>query len=1046
MPVIEQNANLTASQLLIWLGHQKHPDAPIYNMSAVFRIGKRLDEDAFARALRQTIDESDALRSVFVVEDGAPHRFVLADLPFKLDVIDLRSREAGEESPDDLIKLRIAKPFDVDKCCFDAALIRTGDDEYAWLLVMHHLICDAWATKLIYERVEQHYRREVHGAQTSPQSPGFKDFAAFERVEAETAPGKEAQQYWRTLGDEGAAMPPLSIFGCETSPALSTTKSTRITIELGAKRTAALARLAGEPRYRALNKDLALFQFLSTVLLALLHHASEREALLIGAASANRSSADHRAIIGLLMEIYALKVDVSLDDTLDELFDKSRAASFEFLRHAIPGASGPEIVQASEVLVNFLVLSFPSFDGASVSVHLPHSGASEPHHLLRIQIRDFNDEGSFYIDFDFNHGVYHPHLSQTFADGYLKVLDAFLHDRTKKLKDIELVNEPERTFLLTGQNNTSAAYPNEKSLQSLFQEHAETSPDRLAVIDEGESVSYRTLNARADVLAQRLKTHGVAAGDTIAIIAPPGIGFFTAILAVLKCGGAYAPVNPEWPAQRRTLILERLSPKAVITGEDASFVTEDSAYPVLSLQSEELTVADGLQRIATDGAGIDDIAYVLFTSGSTGEPKGVQCRHRGVINLLLDFEERAPLPDDARVSWWTNTTFDVSVYEVFSALAFGRTLFVPPAHIKSSSKQFYDWLVDNNIDSAYVPPFMLDDFAVFSAEGGAPLSLKRMLVGVEPIPEATLRKLQTAVDELQVVNGYGPTEATICATLYNVPHGPGEARRTPIGKPARNTRVYVLNAYGKPVPFGAPGELYIAGDGLAAGYLGDAALTEEKFLRDPFCEIPGARMYKTGDRVRYLDDGNLEFLGRVDHQIKIRGHRIDPLEIEKALCMQEGVRNALVTVDNESSEKRLVAYIVAGEGAPGNPSQWFERLRTVLPRHMIPSAYVMLDSFPFTPGGKIDRKALPQPPDEQTRQETGWRPQNDQEAVMLKVWQETLGVQPIGGDDHFIDLGGDSMKALQICARLHEEGLKVTPKQVFEAPTICELSALLQRS
>ncbi|MEM9619617.1 MAG: amino acid adenylation domain-containing protein [Pseudomonadota bacterium] len=1040
----KRKTNLTTSQLLIWLGHQQHPDTPIYNMSAAFRIGKKLDEEAFARALQKTIDESDSLKSTFVEKKGVPHHRMLAGMPFDLDRVDFRSPGADDTKLDDFMQARLVQPFNLGERCFDSVLIRTGDDQYVWFLVIHHLICDAWAMKLIFERVEQNYRQETLGQAAPPAGPDFKTFCAFEQSEAKTDEGRQAQRCWRALGEDWKATPPMSIFGREASPDKAATKSTRITIELGEERTAALSRLASEPPYRGLNKDLTQFQIFSTVLFALLYHAAGRETLYTGAASANRASADHRSVIGLLMEIYALRVEASADDMLTDLFDKVRIESLNFLRHALPGASNSEIVQASEVLLNFLTLSFPRFDGAQVSTRLLHSGASEPHHLLRIQIRDFDSAGNFHVDFDFNDAAFDERLSRGFANGYLHVLDAVLEGREQNLKDLDLLDEHTRAFLLTELNNTKADYPSEKPLHALFEAQAHISPDRPAVVDEGGVLTYRALNIRADKLAHVLKERGVRQGDIVAVIAPPGAGFVITMLGILKSGGAYAPVDPNWPAQRQALILKRLSPKVIIAETDVALKADFPVNAIISLQDVERDNVLFTDSIDVSDLAIDNIAYVLFTSGSTGEPKGVRCRHRGVINLLLDFEQRAPVASGAHVSWWTNTCFDVSVYEIFSALVFGRTLHVPPAHIRSDAKLFYDWLGQCDIRSAYVPPFMLDIFAALSAGDKGRLSLQRMLVGVEPIAEATLRALQASVDGLQIVNGYGPTEATICATLYNVPAAGSVSRRSPIGKPVRNTRVYVLNEHGKPVPFGAPGELYIAGDGLASGYLKDAALTDEKFVYEPYSDASDARMYRTGDRVRYLEDGNLEFLGRIDQQLKIRGHRIEPAEIEMALCAQPGVREALVTVDDESGEKRLIAYVVSYDATETTTSEWFERLHSVLPRHMIPAVYITLNSFPLTPSGKIDRNALPKPKKKEEPQKPAWSPGDDLAKVILDVWREALGVEAIGGDDHFIDLGGDSMKAMQICARLHEKGVKVSPRQLFDAPTISALSDRLQ--
>ncbi|HLL48046.1 MAG TPA: non-ribosomal peptide synthetase, partial [Longimicrobiaceae bacterium] len=442
----------------------------------------------------------------------------------------------------------------------------------------------------------------------------------------------------------------------------------------------------------------------------------------------------------------------------------------------------------------------------------------------------------------------------------------------------------------------------------------------------------------------------------------------------------------------------------------------------------------------------ENLAYVIYTSGSTGRPKGVMVPHRGVAALLFDFEARQPLARGERCGLWTSVSFDVSVYEVFSALCFGRALHVPAEHTRSDPAGYLRWLSESRIGGAYVPPSMLPDLDGWLERAPGSLPLRRLLVGVEPISERLLGSIRARVPGLAVINGYGPTEASICATLYEVPDGVRPERNAPIGRPVAGGRCYVLDAGLAPAPVGVPGELYVGGVGVARGYLDRAALTAERFVPDPFTGEPGARLYRTGDRVRWREGGTLEFLGRTDRQVKVRGFRVEPGEIEAVLREHPAVREAAVTLlEGPGGQGRLVAYAVPdGEPVPA-VDELRRALRARLPDYMVPEAWVLLDALPLTPGGKTDRGALPAPTAAGARAGRGYAaPRTPTEEALAGIWADVLGLERVGVDDDFFELGGHSLVIGRALSRIRQElRVEVPLRSVFDEPTVARLAVLV---
>jgi amino acid adenylation domain-containing protein len=668
-----------------------------------------------------------------------------------------------------------------------------------------------------------------------------------------------------------------------------------------------------------------------------------------------------------------------------------------------------------------------------------------------------------------------------------------------------------------------AAIRHDRCLHQLFQAQAERTPDIPAVVapaagradNRDERLTYRELNARANQLAHHLRRLGVGPEVLVGICMERSIELVIGMLGVLKAGGAYVPLDPAYPDDRLRYMLADTQAPVLLTQQSMYDVrcTIDN-YPtivhpyVICLDAEWDAIAHESSENPADAALADHLAFVIYTSGSTGRPKGVCCRHRGVVNLLADIERRKPLMPGDGCSVWTSPSFDVSVYEIFSALVAGGTVQMVPEEVRANGRAFGRWLADRAIRSAYIPPFMLPEIAAWLEQHPGRSSLRRLLVGVEPIAEQLLVGICAHVPGLQIINGYGPTEASICATLYDVDPTATHDRTTPIGQPVWNMEVYLLDQNLRPVPAGEAGELYIGGIGLAQGYLNRPELTAERFIPNPFtsahnkeqrtknkaqdgahrssngehqdqhaendaqpiCNLQSAicnRLYKTGDLARYLPDGQIEFLGRIDHQVKIRGFRIELGEIEAVLGQHPAVRACVVVArEDMPGEKQLVAYIVPigdqgsgvrGQEALAEPRSPIPEPRTLipdlrdflkqrLPDHMVPSAFVLLDALPITTNGKIDRRALPAP---DLRRISGdyVAPRSVEEQLLAGIWTAVLGLERVGVDDNFFAIGGHSLSAAQVAARASQAyQIELSMKSLFEAPTIAELARLIART
>ena len=591
-------------------------------------------------------------------------------------------------------------------------------------------------------------------------------------------------------------------------------------------------------------------------------------------------------------------------------------------------------------------------------------------------------------------------------------------------------------------NQTEATFADDQCLHELIANFARSQPDLLAVNDGEQQLTYAQLDDQANQLAHYLRQEGLTAVSPVGICMDRSVQMIVAVLAVLKAGGAYVPIDPTLPAQRLDFIVRDAQLPFVLVQQQIAGLGDKQ---LVCWEEDGHALFTDMPTTSLDlPSEVTQPAYMIYTSGSTGQPKGVLCHHRGVLNLLAEFNGRSPLPAQTNHSLWTNITFDVSVYEIFSALTTGGTLHIVPAELRARTNDVLQWLQQKEISSTYLPPFMLADMAEWLEQPTHSLNLERLLVGVEPILETTLARIQAEIPNVKILNGYGPTEATVCVTLEEFSTKTPQAKPLPIGRPMQNTQIYLLNNRMQPVPIGVAGELYIGGVGLAHGYWQRPDLTERAFLPNPF--IASERIYKTGDLARYLPDGRIEFLGRADFQVKVRGYRVELGEIETAVLQHPSVKQTVITTDKDSIGNRyIIAYIVPHADGAIDDAELRQFLLTKLPDYMVPSIFIPLAALPLTRSDKVDRKALPAPA-------ASWStnsfvaPQTPIEELVAATFTAVLQVENVGRNSSFLQLGGHSLLATQLVSRLNNAlNVEIPLSLVFTHPKLCDFAQAIEQ-
>ncbi|HSF40807.1 MAG TPA: amino acid adenylation domain-containing protein, partial [Thermoanaerobaculia bacterium] len=1026
---------LSFSQQRLWFIDRLEPGNTAYNLADALKLRGRLDVPVLARVLSEIVRRHEALRTTFDVIEGKPVQRVEAPAPVAVPVVDLSGLPEGEREAEArrLAAEEARTPFDVPRGPhLRVHLLRLSGDEHAVLFSTHHIVSDGWSMGVLVGEIAALYTAYASGKPSPlPELPlQYPDFADWQRRHLAGEVLEEHLRFWR----ESLAGAPhvLDLPADRPRPAVYTHHGATVPAVVSRDLTEALAAV-GRPGGET------LFMVLLAAFGAFLSHHTGAEDLLVSSPVANRNRIETEGLIGFFVNTLTLRVDLRGAETFRDLLDRVRKTTlgayahqdlpFERIVEELQPArdlSRPPLAQAALALQNTPVkdLELPGLTLAPLEVPAETSQVD-----LSIEAAEIPD--GLTVSWRFNTDLFDEATVRRMAERFHVFLEGIAAGPGRPLRDLPLLPPAEREQVLHEWPVGPEPEGPDRCLHELVFEQAARTPDAPAVVFSGETVTYGELAARAGRLARHLASLGVGPETRVGICLERSPEMVVAALGVLAAGGAYVPLDPAYPHDRLAFMAEDANLAAVVASEATAPVLGVLGVPVVLTNREAPARDTPLPEVSPN-----HLAYVIYTSGSTGRPKGVLVSHRSAVNSLKAARRVSGLDPGDRVLQFFSFSFDAAVLDLFHTLGSGACLFLARREELLPGEGLEARLAELGITALTVTPSVLP-----ARPEGFP-RLGKLLVGAERCPAEAARRWSVG---RRFVNAYGPTEASIFATSWEVEEGAAlPAGGPPIGRPIAGTRAYVLDREGRPAPAGVPGELLLGGLGLARGYQGRPEKTAESFVPDPFSERKGERLYRTGDLARWLPDGALEILGRIDQQVKLRGHRIEPGEIEAVLEAHPDVREAAVLLLGSAAGARLVAYAVPREpgGALPDLRAW---LRDRLPEVMVPAAIVSLDAFPLTPNGKLDRRALPEPDAaRRTPAEAFVPPRAGLESAVAEVWREVLGVPEVGAGDNFFDLGGHSLLLVEVQTRLKERlGEEVSLLDLFRNPNVGSLARFL---
>jgi amino acid adenylation domain-containing protein len=1036
-----QEFPLSFAQQRLWFLDQLEPGVAAYHLPIAWRFKGNLDTTALEQSLTAMVQRHEILRTTFSIRDGQPIQVINPAQPVSLPVVDLRDDPPTAREPE--VQRRATaeaqKAFDLAHGpLWRAILFRLATEEHVLLLTLHHLIFDAWSHEVFWRELSTFYGGYVEGTPVAfPVLPiQYADFAVWQR---QTLQGEKVEgqlEHWRQ--QLAGSLPLLDLPTDKPRPPRQTFAGARQTMQLLPSLTTALKALSRQAGVTLFMTLLAAFQ-------TLLYRYTGQTDLQVGTPVAGRLRTETEGLIGCFVNTLVLRTNLGGNPRFRELLERVRQVSLRAYAHQeLPFEHLVEKLQLERDLsrsplfqVMFVFQNAPQaileLPGLAVRALLVHRGQAP-----------FDLTLSFWDDAHTLTGLleYRTDLFKTATItrllGHLQtVLQSVCADPEQRLSHIPLLTAAERQQVVGTWNDTRTDF-SPICMHHLVEAQVEKTPDAVAVACGSEQLTYRVLNRRANQLANYLRKLGVSPEARVGLCVSRSLEMLVGMLGILKAGGAYVPLDANYPQQRLAFMLADAGVQVVVTQERLIDRLSIHKARIVCLDTDWKDIAQEAEVDVVSDVTPENLAYVIYTSGSTGSPKGVLVTHRGLGNLAHAQIETFAVQPHSRVFQFASLSFDASVSECVMTLGSGARLCLGSATTVSAGSDVTRLLEAHAITHITLPPSVLATLC----EAELP-HLKTIIVAGEACwPDLVERWSQGR----RFFNAYGPTEATVCATM-----GACEASGLipPIGRTMANTQAYVLDRHLQPVPIGVPGELYVGGLGLARGYLNNLALTAEKFVPNPFnsANEAASRLYRTGDRVRYRSDGNLVFQGRFDHQVKLRGYRIELGEIEAVLSEHAEVQEAVVVAKaNASGEHLLVAYMVPRRQVSLNPSALRTFLRAKLPNYMIPAVFIQMDTLPLTPGGKVNRHALPTPGYERPELDTVFiAPRTPTEDLLMGIWGTVLGLERVGIHDNFFALGGHSLLATQVVSRIREAWQVEIPLRIlFEVPTIAGLAAWIE--
>ncbi|PHM46120.1 Amino acid adenylation [Xenorhabdus mauleonii] len=1061
---------LSWAQQRLWFLAQLDPAAQTaYHIPGGLRLKGHLDQDALKAALDRVVARHEILRTTIGVVEGQAQQIIgEPSSGFSLAMEDISHLPVADQQAaiGEISRHETNMSFDFTKGpLIRGRLLRLAEDEHVLLLTQHHIISDGWSLNVLMNELATLYHAFSEG-QDDPLPPltlQYADYALWQRAWLQGEMLEKQVDFWRNALQGAPAL--LELPTDRPRPEKQSYTGGRVDIILPPELSAGL---------RALSQrhGTTLFMTLMAGWATLLSRLSGQKDLVIGTPVANRQHRELEPLIGFFVNTLALRVQLDDNPTVSGLLAQIKSHALKAYAHQdlpfeqlVEALKPPRSLSYSPI---FQVMMSVDNTPGQQDIELPGATISEINASENIAQFDLslsmNDtEDGLVGDLEYSSDLFDRTSVERIASYLQTLLAAMVTNDSQRVEDLPLLQAAQRSQVLLDFNETDFLYSQELLAHQLFEQQAEQTPDAIALAFGDSQLSYAELNRHANQLAHHLIASGVRPDDRIAICAERSPDMIIGMYAILKAGAGYIPLDPEYPAERLAYQLSDSKPTLLLTQQHLQSRLSTQAVNIWLLDDENNRNHVAQQPHHNPDADLlgikpEHLAYIIYTSGSTGMPKGVMLEHRNLVNFIhAQRKTSEPKPGD-RILQFATVAFDTSVSDIFPTLASGATLVLRPPHIRIPDITFVNFLREQKISIMDMPTAFWHHWVQEMMEGRSGFSpyLHTIIVGGE---KAEYRHLMNWLSSPETqscrwINSYGPTETTVIATTLtlNQLNRNGEADpefmgSVPIGYPLPNTRIYILDTHGQPVPVGVTGEIHIAGAGVARGYLNRPDLTEEKFISDPFSERPNARMYKTGDLGRWLPNGMIEYMGRNDFQVKIRGFRIELGEIETQLAACEGVSDAVVIAREEGmGDKRLVAYLIPQAGVTLSPSHLREQLSSRLMEHMLPSAFVMLDAFPMSANGKLDRKALPAPDHTSIVSREYEAPQGEIEQKLAAVWQSLLNLEQVGRQDNFFELGGHSLLVVNLIEQLRQHGLSLDVSAVFSAPTLVAMSALISQN
>ncbi|TRU26494.1 MAG: amino acid adenylation domain-containing protein [Microcystis aeruginosa Ma_SC_T_19800800_S464] len=1043
---------LSRGQEAMWLIYQIAPESVAYNIFITAKIYSYLKIPVVNRVWQKIIEKHPILRTTYTSHEGKPVQQVNQQLNFSVGVID--ASEWSEDHLREKIYAIADTPFNLEKdSVLRVNLFTLSPEDHILLLTMHHIAGDMWSFNLLLGEFQTSYTNEIKRiSQGQPETVDSlsekKSYADFVHWQSEMLSGSKGEKQWQYWQKQLAGeLPILNLLPDKPRPPVKTYEGASYIVKLDEQ-------LIEKLKHLALASGTSLYQVLLTAFYVQLYRYTNQTDILIGSPMRGRTGKEFKEIVGYFSNLTVLRVFVEENATFTELLaqvskivrqaQKHQDYPFSLLVEKLQPQRDPSRSPFCQVSFTWQAQTWCE-QKENLSPSQEPMLQMAPYLLGHQRGADFDlslmvmeAAETFQLNWQYNTDLFEDTTITPMAGHFVTLLESIVENPQQPVSLLPLLTQREQHQLLVEWNNTKAEYPSNKCIHQLFEEQVERTPDAVAVVFEGQQLTYNELNCRANQLAHYLQSLGVKPDELVGICVERSLEMIVGLLGILKASGAYVPLDPDYPIERIIFMLEDAAVKVLLTQQklinklpehQAQLICLDADWELISQFSQDNPITD---------VQATNLAYVIYTSGSTGQPKGVMLSHSNLSNHMFWMQETFPLTKTDRVLQKTPFSFDASVWEFYAPLLVGGQLLIAQPGGHTDSDYLLKTIAQQQVTTVQLVPSLLQ---MLLEQGGIENCqlLKRVFCGGEILPVALQEKLLSQLN-VNLCNLYGPTECCIDVTFWNCQREM-YGQRIPIGRPISNTQIYILDSNLQSLPVGIPGELHIGGAGLARGYLNRPELTQEKFIPNPFSNYPDSRLYKTGDLARYLPDGNIEYLGRIDNQVKIRGFRIELGEVEAVLTQCPQVQSSVIIAREDTpGNKRLVAYIVPEKETTPTPSEMRQFLKEKLPEYMIPSAFVILESLPLTPNGKIDRRALPAPEQNHERTDKFIAPRNPIEEILVTIWTEVLKVQQISINDNFFELGGDSILSISIISKAKQAGLEITLKQLFAHQTIAELA------